>query len=189
MGATTLALARRRDDVRFAERWFVGDALDVGDGNDLLGLGVWPRLTSCRGWDVCRDPDEDAVHLPGLAPASFDVVYSSHCLEHLVDWPAALRRWWEVLRPGGVLVVVVPDFVLYEREIWPSTHNGDHKTTWTTASLRERVVAECAGASVERLALLDAHFHSEWAVAIDQTCAQGDEPACECGVEIVARKP
>jgi SAM-dependent methyltransferase len=50
--------------------------------------------------------------------ASFDAVYHSHFLEHL-DRPAAsrfLRECLRVLRPGGVMRVVVPDLEVRARE-------------------------------------------------------------------------
>jgi SAM-dependent methyltransferase len=64
-------------------------------------------------------------------PEQFDWVYSSHCLEDLADPVRALQRWWEVLRPGGHLLVVVPDEDIYEQGIWPSRYNRDHHWTFT----------------------------------------------------------
>ena len=47
----------------------------------------------------------DAVD-PPFARRSFDAVVSRYLLWTLRDAPAALRRWHELLRPGGVLVAV-----------------------------------------------------------------------------------
>ena len=50
----------------------------------------------------------------------FDFVFSSHCLEHMQD-PVkcpSLRDWWQLVRPGGVLIVIVPDEDLYEQGIF-----------------------------------------------------------------------
>ena len=46
-----------------------------------------------------------------LADASVDAVYSAHSLEHLPPAEAAraLRAFWHILTPGGVLLVTVPD--------------------------------------------------------------------------------
>lgn len=55
---------------------------------------------------------------------------SSHCLEHLEDPLQALERWIEILKPGGFLYVVVPDYDLYEHCQWPSKFNSDHKWTF-----------------------------------------------------------
>lgn len=49
----------------------------------------------------------------------------------MADARSALGRWFEVVKPGGHLVVLVPDEDLYEQGQWPSTFNGDHKWTFT----------------------------------------------------------
>jgi SAM-dependent methyltransferase len=51
----------------------------------------------------------EASSLAGIPDASYDVVLSSHCLEHSANALAALAEWTRVLKPGGTLVVVVPD--------------------------------------------------------------------------------
>ncbi|MBN36161.1 MAG: hypothetical protein CMM46_15570 [Rhodospirillaceae bacterium] len=66
--------------------------------------------------------------------AAYDAVHWSHCLEHMFDPPAALTRWWELVKPGGYLIVVITDKDLYEQGLWPSIYNSDHKATfrlWT----------------------------------------------------------
>lgn len=100
---------------------FLGSGIDIGCGDD-------PVTQDCVRWDRA---DGDAQSLEGVLDASFDWVYSSHCLEHLVDPEAALARWWEIVRPGGKMLVVVPDEDLYEQGVWPSRFNHDHKWTFT----------------------------------------------------------
>ena len=48
------------------------------------------------------------MQLP-FRPRSLDFVIASHVLEHLPFPLAALRQWYEVLRPGGVLLLKIPD--------------------------------------------------------------------------------
>jgi SAM-dependent methyltransferase len=50
----------------------------------------------------------DAMQLP-FAPRSLDFVIASHVLEHLPFPLAALRHWYDVLRPRGILLLKVPD--------------------------------------------------------------------------------
>jgi ubiquinone/menaquinone biosynthesis C-methylase UbiE len=50
----------------------------------------------------------DAGALP-LPDNTLDYLVSSHVLEHLPDPLGALREWHRVLRPGGLLYLVVPD--------------------------------------------------------------------------------
>lgn len=42
-----------------------------------------------------------------------DFVYSSHLLEDFSDWNPVLKEWVRVLKPGGKLIVLIPD-----RELW-----------------------------------------------------------------------
>jgi SAM-dependent methyltransferase len=111
----------RRTTEGYYSTIFQGRGIDIGCGDD-------PVTPTCLRWDR---PQGDAHDLAGLAPASFDWVYSSHCLEHLEDPRRALRRWWDVLKPGGKMLLVVPDEDLYEQGHWPSLYNDEHKSTFT----------------------------------------------------------
>lgn len=50
----------------------------------------------------------DAAHLP-IDNCSLDCLYSSHLLEDFEHWEPVLREWVRVLKPGGKLVILVPD--------------------------------------------------------------------------------
>ena len=62
--------------------------------------------------------------------SSYDCVHSSHCLEHMKDPAAALRDWWALVKPGGYMIIVVPDEDLYEQGAWPSLFNTGHESTF-----------------------------------------------------------
>jgi hypothetical protein len=117
---TGKAMARRLREGYF-ETIFVGAGIDIGCGAD-------PVTSDCLAWDR---PQGDAQFLPGLLPEQFDWVYSSHCLEHLCDPWRALLRWWEILKPGGALLIAVPDEDLYEQGYWPSRFNPEHRWSFT----------------------------------------------------------
>lgn len=51
----------------------------------------------------------EATGLIGLPNAAYDFVLSSHCLEHVANPLAALREWKRVTRPGGHLILILPD--------------------------------------------------------------------------------
>jgi hypothetical protein len=44
---------------------------------------------------------------------------------------SAIKDWWSIVRPGGFLIIIVPDEDLYEQKYWPSIFNSDHKFTFT----------------------------------------------------------
>jgi hypothetical protein len=48
----------------------------------------------------------------------------------------ALYEWWQLVKPGGHLIFIVPDEDLYEQGVFPSRFNGDHKATFTISKLR-----------------------------------------------------
>lgn len=62
--------------------------------------------------DVHPDVVCDGLTLEPFRNNSADLIYSSHCLEHWdrANGRKALQRWYEVLKPGGILRVAVPDF-------------------------------------------------------------------------------
>src|SRR5579883_3348247 len=114
------------------EKYLHGSGIDVGCGDDPL---VVPD-GSVRQWDM---RDGDAQFLAGIAESSLDFVYSSHCLEHLLSVITALENWLRVLKPGGFLYVVVPDYVLYEKLTWPSPFNPEHRYSFSTSITRAQV--------------------------------------------------
>ncbi|HEX4188693.1 MAG TPA: class I SAM-dependent methyltransferase [Solirubrobacteraceae bacterium] len=111
-----------------------GRALEIGGPSALFGSGgllpVYPILASIDGVQWAEDTawhslDADAgyspegerrgelhvidrVDLDPLADASYDVVLSSHVLEHIANPLRALTAWRRVTRPGGHLLIVLP---------------------------------------------------------------------------------
>jgi SAM-dependent methyltransferase len=158
MPVETIKAHRRRAMDGWFEKYFVGKGIDIG-------CGSCPVTPDCFPWDV---QNGDAQSLPGVEGKSFDWVYSSHCLEHLADPSAALRRWWEVLKPGGFLIVSVPDEDLYEQGKWPSGLNNGHLTSWTihkdqswspvSRNLKDEVEA-LPGSEIVSIKLIDTNYN------------------------------
>lgn len=91
----------------FDKEYLQGKVLDIGAGEDRV-------CAHAEGFDT-EDGDANRI-LDFQERESYDTVYSSHCLEHMFDPPQALQQWWELIKPGGYLVLVVPDENLYEQE-------------------------------------------------------------------------
>jgi len=102
-------------------------ALLRGSGIDI-GCGPDPLTPSVRRFDVA---DGDANQITRFVQEQFDFVYSSHCLEHMQNPRSALLEWWRLVKPGGHLIVIVPDEDLYEQGVFPSRFNPDHRATFT----------------------------------------------------------
>jgi SAM-dependent methyltransferase len=128
--AKMMEIRRNRGD--FAN-YLRGKGIDIGCGDDCLKVDDG----SVRPWDV---GDGDAQLMKGVADGEFDFVYSSHCLEHMRDVRETLLHWTRILKPGGFLYVIVPDYLLYEKLTWPSRNNSDHKQSFSIMVPR-RVVA------------------------------------------------
>lgn len=188
----------RRSTIRaFTDHYMTGDAIDIGSGDDGLSkhAHLFPKITSVREWDL---KDGDAQVMPGVVPRTYDTVHSSHCLEHVRNPWTALHRWWDILKPGGHLVIVVPSFWEYEQPFEehrfpPSDYNPDHKSGFTTrtGSPRNscvenmlRLVDTLPSATVCRLELLDWTLPEDRSKRRDYSSYDGEEPS----IEIVIRK-
>lgn len=103
-----------------------------GRGIDI-GCGVDPIL---EGVDRFDKEQGDANEISRFVSKRYDFVFSSHTLEHMHDPKHALREWYELVKPGGHLIVIVPDEDLYEQGCFPSRFNADHKFTFTLSKVR-----------------------------------------------------
>lgn len=186
------SISRRLADSNFVNRYFVGHGVDIGGKPDPLRLyqQLFCQMRSVKTWDL---EDGDAQVMDGVPDGHFDFVHSSHCLEHLHDPFVGLVSWLRVVRPGGHVVVTVPDEDLYEQGVFPSSFNRDHKWTFTiykTASWSVRslnvVDLVCRLGDVAELVRVE-QLSSTYRFDLprfDQTLT----PVGECGIEFVIRK-
>jgi SAM-dependent methyltransferase len=102
------------------------DVLDVGCGRGDLGAALIRR-----GWRVSGiEPSHEACAVAcargvraivgtldsvDVDERTFDAVTMNHSLEHVVDPRADLKCAFSVLRPGGLLLIVVPNFACWQR--------------------------------------------------------------------------
>ena len=118
MAKETAKAKARRIAEGFFDKYFQGSGIDIGYGGDLV-------VPNCRGWDV---EDGDAHDLHSVADETYDFAYSSHVLEHLESPARALRNWWRVVKPGGYLILYIPERDIFERKrTLPSDISLDHK--------------------------------------------------------------
>lgn len=72
-----------------------------------LDIGV-RLLEHARGRCATRPVAGDACRLP-FSSGTFDAVISSECIEHTINPRLAVREIHRVTRPGGVIVITVPN--------------------------------------------------------------------------------
>jgi SAM-dependent methyltransferase len=192
MQETSKAVIRRLHDSRFVSRYFVGHGIDIGCGDDSLlkYRQQFPLITDVKSWDL---PDGDAQYMQTVQDNTFDFVHSSHCLEHVRDPYEAFRNWIRICKPGGHIVTTIPDEDLYEQGQWPSTYNGDHKTSWTIAkteswspvsnSVMAFLFSFADQVEVLKVELVDASYNYN-VQRYDQTALS----ISECAIEFIVRK-
>lgn len=165
---------------------FQGKGIDVGCGDDLL------PFEDCQPFDMQHG---DANRLGDYFPeGTFDYLHASQCLEHMVDPWEAFRQWLKVVKPGGYLIVTVPDWVAYEGMQWPSQWNGDHKSTWSMiyrgsiAPIHVYVPDFLKGfpVKVNLSRFVDTNYDYAVATTIDQTFSESE--SVEAFIEFVVQK-
>jgi O-methyltransferase len=192
MHTLSKSIQRRLHDANFATRYLVGDGIDIGSGADPLDqyIELFPLMVSVRAFDA---GDGDAELMTACRDNQFDFVHSSHCLQHMKNPEVALAHWFRILKPGGHLIVVVPDEDMYEQGVFPSTYDNDHKWTFSiyktlSWSKRSRNVLALLGnlgpaAEVIKVEALTGSYRYRLA-RMDQT----QTPIGESAIEFVVRR-
>lgn len=86
-----------------------------------LGCGDSPLPKPWINIDTRMQPGVDRVDNIGILkryqPGCAEKIYASHCLDHFSRWeyPRVLKRWRELLAPGGRLFLSVIDFNVIAR--------------------------------------------------------------------------
>ena len=94
-----------------------------------IGAGLDPITNNAEVFDKLQGDAQEIKNY--FQMESFDTVFSSHCLEHMSNPVEAINAWYSLVKPGGHLIVIVPDEDLYEQGHFPSIFNYDHKATFT----------------------------------------------------------
>lgn len=186
------SIIRRMNNYNFISKYFVGKGVDIGGKPDPLAMyvDIFPLMENVKVWDL---DDGDAQFMESVKDNTYDFVCSSHCLEHLQNPEEGLANWIRVVKPGGYVIITVPDEDLYEQGEFPSTFNADHKHSFTifkpnswcekSINVLELVQSVSSNAQVEKIELLNSTFRQSLP-RYDQTLT----PIGECAIEIVLRK-
>lgn len=192
MKETTRSVHRRLHDARFVNTYFKGSGIDIGAGQDSLGkyMQQFPLISNLMPWDL---ENGDATTLNTVADETFNFVHSSHCLEHLTDPHLAFQNWIRVCKPGGHLVITIPDEDLYEQGRYPSVFTDAHITSWTISKNQSwspisRNVFDLLNSFRSQIEILKVELINGMymydSTLFDQTL-YGES---ECAIEIIVRK-
>jgi SAM-dependent methyltransferase len=191
---------------RLAARFIAGSGIEIGALHHPFPVPEAARVTYVDRLDTSRlreeypeladhplvevDAVDDGETLATFKDASLEFVIASHFLEHCEDPVGALKAHLRVLRPGGVLLLAVPDrrhgvdrgreptslkHLLADHEQGPLRSRAEHYGDWVRLVdlplgnvQPERV--ECYAAKLQRRGY-SIHFH----------CWTGDELAAQLG--------
>lgn len=131
-----------------------GHVLDVGCGRGDLGAslieagwlvdGVEPSASACaiaqsRGVNALQG----TLSTVDLGDGRYSAVIFSHSLEHVAAPCEALRRSAELLLPGGLVIISVPNFASWQRRRFGSAWFGldlpRHRAHFTSRALTELI--------------------------------------------------
>lgn len=99
----------------FARFYCRGEGINIGYGSDAGKI----FKDDCLFLDI-----KDGIDCTELKIDPVDFIFSSHCLEHLLDWKRVLVNWSQCLRIGGCLFLYLPHF---DMEYWRPENNKKHK--------------------------------------------------------------
>ncbi len=128
--------------------------METVEGGLKLNLGCGEVIINRRGWKnydaypLQGVEQQDIQHLPEH-DGTVDRIVMSHVLEHLENPDTVLKECYRVLKPGGALIIAVPDND--KRKEWIGFHMAtlderkdrehleDHHTDYTSRTLVDAV--------------------------------------------------
>ncbi len=187
------ASARRCREGAFLRRYLVGDGIDIVIEKDPLArmIPVFPLMRSCRTWDALT---HDAQRMASVPAASCDFVHASHTLAFMENVRESLYNWCRILKPGGHLILTVPDgewceegycpFPSEVRPVWSFALDGAGGERPGSLLLLELVQEFRDRFALERLCRVSDFFNEKLPRDFDQSRL----PNTECLIELVLRK-
>jgi 2-polyprenyl-3-methyl-5-hydroxy-6-metoxy-1,4-benzoquinol methylase len=178
----------RRRGTETNSKLFKGSGIDIGAGPDCISQWGF----NAYNWDL---KDGDAQYMASVKDNTYDFVHSAHCLEHMVDPEISLKNWVRICKPGGYIVVVIPEEDMYEHGYWPSRFNSDHKWSFKifkgtklhskSVNVTELLRLIWKDTEIISITRLEDKFDPELNKSYDQT---GPVDGPECAIEFILRK-
>jgi len=101
-----------------------GNGVDLGsDGSPIAPWAIQLDLPDEQFKSYNPNRERGNIHYQGDATDlpfkdhTLDFVHASHLLEDFADWGPVLREWDRVLKPGGYMLIAVPDRLRFRRNV------------------------------------------------------------------------
>lgn len=116
-----------------------------------LGCSKFKTLDRAIGVDIRPVADMVASidDMPTIENDSVDVIITRHSLEHIEDTIKTLTEWHRILKKGGKILIVLPDFE-YIDTMNPVLSGGVHLHVFTRDILKN-IISKFPGFKVEKL--------------------------------------
>lgn len=137
------------------EKWIfpaIQNGLDLGAGGDpisVYSIAVdLPHPYALTHDELERSYPQhlrgDALDLHWFTDGCLDYIYSSHLLEDFENTAEVLHEWLRVLKPGGRLVLLLPNQMQYEDhcEMLGAEPNQNHKIPYMSREYIEDVLED-----------------------------------------------
>jgi len=108
--------------LKLVKPYLKGIGIDIGSQGAPVVPNAWSfdlpqdKFLQYNGGYDPRGPIQlrgDAAGPIPIDSESLDFVFSSHLLEDFVDWHPILKEWARLVKPGGYMVILVPDRELF----------------------------------------------------------------------------
>lgn len=88
-----------------------------GNADTAFQRGLRERFDAVASYEPNAECNSDFNDLGQVPAGSFDLLVHYFILEHIADVRSFLRQCRRLLRPGGVMILEVPDLMLYPQDI------------------------------------------------------------------------
>lgn len=102
-------------------KFLVGKGVDIGcgtnrishailaiDRNDNQAYAHADVVHDCKDLEIGKTIEHNG-NVYSFQDDSLDFIFSSHCLEDFEDIATVFKAWWRKIRPGGLMVLLLPD--------------------------------------------------------------------------------